>query len=147
MGLSRWGAYIAALLVAWGLLACASPDSVKAGSEWSPIKLAGTQWTAFAIDGLDEVLAPKPQLRWIDDAQISGTGGCNAFGGPVTVGVALLRFGPLRAIGSPCLGIPGGQEDRFFKALERTRKAQVQADQLILLDDVGKVLARFQKTK
>jgi heat shock protein HslJ len=41
--------------------------------------------------------------------------------------------------------MPGSQEDLFFKALELTRKARLEGDQLVLLDDAGKVLARFLK--
>jgi len=42
--------------------------------------------------------------------------------------------------------MPGSQEDRFFKALELTRKARVERDQLVLTDEAGKQLARFLKT-
>jgi heat shock protein HslJ len=42
--------------------------------------------------------------------------------------------------------MPGSQEDLFFKALELTRKARVENDQLILMDDAGKQLARFLRS-
>jgi hypothetical protein len=42
--------------------------------------------------------------------------------------------------------MPGSQEDFFFKALELTRKARLDRDQLILMDESGKVIARFLKT-
>jgi heat shock protein HslJ len=43
--------------------------------------------------------------------------------------------------------MPGSQEDRFFKALELTRKARLERDQLVLMDDNGKQLARFLKVR
>jgi hypothetical protein len=42
--------------------------------------------------------------------------------------------------------MPGSQEDLFFKALELTRKARLERDQLALMDESGKVVARFLKT-
>jgi heat shock protein HslJ len=42
--------------------------------------------------------------------------------------------------------MPGSQEDMFFKALELTRKARMERDQLVLTDENGKQLARLLKT-
>ena len=105
--------------------------------------LAGTAWTAFAIDGVAEVLNPKPRLRWDLSQRVTGTGGCNAFTGNSAVGLDTLRLGPLAAMGKACVTLPGAQEDRFFMALERTRKARLEGEQLVLLDASGQVLARF----
>ena len=41
--------------------------------------------------------------------------------------------------------MPGSQEDLFFKALEMTRKARLDRDQLVLMDEAGKEMARFLK--
>lgn len=105
--------------------------------------LAATAWTAFAIEGVPEVLNPKPKLRWDLSGRITGTGGCNAFGGSSAFGPDSLRLGPLAATGKACLTAPGGQEDQFFKALELTRKARLEGEQLVLQDGSGKTLARF----
>jgi heat shock protein HslJ len=110
------------------------------------VTLAGTEWVAFAIDGVPEVNLPKPRLRWVSADQVTGTGGCNAFRGTALVGAGTLRLGPLASMGRACLSMPGSQEDFFFKALELTRKARLEGDQLVLTDDAGKELARFLKT-
>ena len=113
----------------------------------SALALAGTEWTAFAIDGKAEVTNPKPKLRWLSADKVSGTGGCNGFTGPsVSASPGSLVLGPLASTGRACLSMPGSQEDLFFKALESTRKARIERDQLVLLDESGKQLARFLKT-
>ena len=136
-------------LVLTGLLgSCALPARVEApiAPAMASATLMGTEWVAFAIDGVAEVALPKPKLRWISANQVAGTGGCNPFKGPALVGAGTLRLGPLASTGRACLSMPGSQEDVFFKALELTRKARIDRDQLVLTDDAGKVLARFLKT-
>lgn len=108
------------------------------------LALAGTEWSAFAIDGKAEVVNPKPKLRWVSADKVSGTGGCNGFVGPSVSGSSgSLVLGPLASTGRACLSMPGSQEDLFFKALELTRKARMERDQLVLMDDNGKQLARL----
>ena len=132
-----------------GLLsACALPTRVDApiAPVVASASLAGTEWVAFAVDGVPEVTPPKPRLRWTGADQVTGTGGCNAFRGSALVGPGTLRLGPLVSTGRACLSMPGSQEDFFFKALELTRKAQIDRDQLSLIDESGNVIARFLKT-
>lgn len=140
------------LLLAALLSACAipRPASTPPGAGTAPasaaVSLAGTAWVAFAVDRVPEVLNPKPKLRWISADRVAGTGGCNGFNGRSTGGLDNLRIGPLDSTGRACLSMPGSQEDLFFRAVELTRKARLDRDQLILMDESGKVLARFLKT-
>ena len=113
----------------------------------APLTLAGTEWSAFAIDGKAEVVNPKPKLRWLSADKVAGTGGCNGFtGSSVSTTPGSLALGPLASTGRACLSMPGSQEDMFFKALELTRKARIERDQLVLMDESGKQLARLLKT-
>jgi putative lipoprotein len=139
---------LGALLLAGLIGGCAAPGPVGApmAPSLSPATLTGTEWVAFSIDGVAEITLPKPRLRWVSADQIAGTGGCNPFRGPVAVGSGALRLGPLASTGRACLSMPGSQEDFFFKALELARKARMDRDQLVMMDDAGKVLARFLKT-
>jgi putative lipoprotein len=136
------------LLLVGLLSACALPTRVDApiAPVVASATLAGTEWVAFAIDGVPEVTLPKPRLRWASADQVTGTGGCNAFRGGALVGSGTLRLGPLASTGRACLSMPGSQEDFFFKALELTRNARLDRDQLSLIDESGKVIARFLKT-
>ncbi len=111
----------------------------------APVSLAGTSWVAFAVNGVPEVVAPKPKLRWTAADRIAGTGGCNGFTGRSTTALEDLHLGPLDSTGRACLSMPGSQEDMFFKALESTQKARIERDQLVLLDGNGKQMARFMK--
>ena len=111
----------------------------------APVSLAGTSWIAIAVNGVPEVVAPKPKLNWTSADRVAGTGGCNRFSGRATVGLDDLHIGPLDSMGRACLSMPGSQEDMFFKALESTQKARIERDQLVLLDGNGKQMARFVK--
>lgn len=150
---------LSGLSVAALLSACAvAPSSTSPAVSSTPVAalpaptvptalaLAGTEWAAFAIDGKAEVANPKPKLRWLSADKITGTGGCNGFTGPSVAAPDSLRLGPLASTGRACLSLPGSQEDLFFKALELTRKARIERDQLVLMDESGKQLARFLKT-
>jgi putative lipoprotein len=129
------------------LSACTLSPRVSAPVEpvLTSSSLAGTEWVAFAIDGMPEVSIPKPRMQWVGADQVTGTGGCNRFRGPALVGLGTLRLGPLASTGRACLSMPGSQEDLFFKALEMTRKARLDRDQLVLMDEAGKEMARFLK--
>ncbi len=122
------------------------PTPVASPTAPTALTLAGTEWAAFAINGKAEVANPKPKLRWLSADKIAGTGGCNGFTGASVVAPDSLRLGPLASTGRACLSMPGSQEDLFFKALELTRKARIERDQLVLMDESGKQLARLLRT-
>lgn len=109
--------------------------------------LAGGQWIAFSVEGLVEVDPPKPRLRWIRTDHVEGSGGCNGFSALANPQGVNLRFANLMPVGKPCLTMPGGQEDKFFKALERARMLRFEGDaQLVLLDEQARVVARFTRS-
>lgn len=146
------GLKLYSLLLVTALSACAVPGSGPASrpsEQQQPATsaaLVGGEWVAFAVQGVPEVGLPKPKLRWIAADQVTGTGGCNGFKGRSSGSLSSLQLGPLASTGRACLSMPGSQEDLFFKALELTRKARIERDQLILLDDAGKQLARFLRS-
>jgi heat shock protein HslJ len=141
---ARWWVMAGVILLG----ACAQPPvNLSITVPVTPTVMAGTEWIAFSIDGVDEVLAPKPQLRWVQPERVTGTGGCNAFRGLAVSEDGSLRLGPLAPTGAACLSLPSSQEDLFFKALEQTRNAYLVQDQLVLMDQSGKVVARLLKTK
>lgn len=147
MVLKMRGVVLGSLLLVAVLSGCAAVEPVPPAVPATSTELVGGEWVAFAIDGVDEVVVPKPKLRWTGPEQVSGTGGCNAFAGRVVVGPQGLRIGPLKAVGKPCLTLTGGQEDRFFLVLEQTRNARLEQDQLVLVDATGKTLARLLKAR
>jgi heat shock protein HslJ len=133
-----------ALGVAWALGGCAMPEQEGV---LSAEKLQGPEWVAVSIDGVAAVRSPAPKLRWTGAEQVAGSGGCNAFVGSAVLQGSELRLGPLAATRRACMPTPSGQEDMFFKALENTRTARLEDEQLVLVDQTGKVLVRLAKAK
>jgi len=148
MAMRSPGLKLVSLALVVMLSACAVPGPTSRSAEppLTSTALVGGEWIAFAIHGAPEVQFPKPKLRWIAPDQITGTGGCNGFKGRSSANLSTLQFGPLASTGRACLSMPGSQEDLYFKALELTRRARVEHDQLILMDDAGKQLARFLRS-
>lgn len=143
------GLTLYSLVLVAALSACAVPRPSSRQTEQQPqtsTALVGGEWVAFAIQGVPEVVVPKPKLRWTAPDQVTGTGGCNGFKGRSSGNLSTLQLGPLASTGRACLSMPGAQEDLYFKALELTRKARLERDQLILMDDTGKQLARFLRS-
>lgn len=136
------------LVLAAALSACAIPEAPPTVEiPLTAQSLVGINWMAVTIDGVVPVISPQPQLRWSGSEQVSGTGGCNGFTGKAAVRSGEVRFGPLVATGKACITAPTGQEDMFFKALEQTRSVRLENNQLVLLDQWGKILARLARAK
>lgn len=72
---------------------------------------------------------------------MSGSGGCNTFGGPMTKTRDGLRIGPLMVTQRACLDDELNQfEARFLGALERVRTARSSGGQLVLTANNGEAL-------
>jgi heat shock protein HslJ len=144
MELSKFALKWMALLFAFLLTAC---SSVPVGHSFVPesgTTLGGGDWVAVALQGVASVQEPAPRWRWASVDQVSGSGGCNAFTGRAVVKDGAIQIGPLAATGRLCVALPpGGQEDLFFRALEKARSVRVDAGELILQGSTGEELARF----
>jgi heat shock protein HslJ len=144
MEISKFALKWMALAFVFFLTAC---SSVPVGHSFVPengAPLGGGDWVAVAMQGVASVREPAPRWRWASVDQVSGTGGCNAFAGRAAVKDGQIEIGPLAATGRLCLDVPpGGQEDLFFRALEKARSVRVEAGELILQSATGEVLARF----
>ena len=107
--------------------------------------LSEDTWVAVAIDGVAAVVPAPPTLRWTDTGRVSGSGGCNQFSGKYTLEFDRMAFSALAATRMLCVPAPQGQEDKFFKALELTRRVQLADGGLLLLDEQGQPLIRMVK--
>lgn len=134
------------------LLGCAVPASQSEMPVAEPPAflnaemLTGVDWMAVEIDGIPVVTAPQPRLRWLDENRVSGSGGCNQFAGRSQLAFDRLALGPLAATRMACVAAPQGQEDKFFTALERTRRIGLSDGALILSDEGGKTLLRLVRS-
>jgi heat shock protein HslJ len=132
------------LVVVSLLAACSAAPVGHSFVPESGAMLGGGDWVAVAMQGVSKVQEPTPRWRWTSADQVSGTGGCNAFTGRATLNDGQIQIGPLAATGRLCVALPpGGQEDLFFRALEKARSVRVDAGELVLQDSTGEELARF----
>lgn len=146
MAYLRFSRWLLAGTLALTLSACVVPPA----GQGTPLlasgaALVGTEWVAVQIAGVDTVTAPQPRLRWTAAEQVAGSGGCNNFFGRAVIQQGALLIGPMGATGRMCLALPqGGQEDRFFKALESVRDVRRLGDELWLSDGAGQLLLRLR---
>jgi len=106
--------------------------------------LDGTRWTMdmtqhIDIEGADSVVAS------IDFAsgQVSGSSGCNTFGGTYTVDGDALSFGPLASTQMACDAPKGLVESLVLERLGQVAGYSVTATELLLTDANGETLLRY----
>ena len=107
--------------------------------------LAGTTWVAEDLGGrgvLDRVLTT---LTFERDSMVVGTSGCNNYSAPAERDGARLRFGQAAATRRACPPAVMDQEQRFFGALEETRRFRREGSKLSLLDEQDRPLARLTR--
>ena len=114
------------------LMIAASPASAHED------RLAGGEWV------LDGSGARPPVLRF-EAGRVSGTGGCNRFGGSYESDGATLSFSPLAATRMACPGEAMKTEQAFFDMLGKVKAMKLEGDRLDLLDGEGKVIGRFAR--
>jgi len=132
---------IPALLLPLLLIGCAAPTTAPL----VPESLAGTTWAATGLKRNEMGRETMPRLTFVSTGEVSGTGGCNAFRGKASITADTARFGPLASTRRMCPEGTMRGEDRFFKALDGTRSARIENDQLVLIDASGAVLLRLTR--
>lgn len=102
-----------------------------AGSEWAPLEVAGS-----ALPDDVEVF-----IQFGGDGRVSGSGGCNRFGGTYRQNEHDLSFGPLAATKMACEAPLGDVEAAVFTALDRVAYAEEpEPGRLSLFDADGALL-------
>ncbi len=107
--------------------------------------LQGVDWTVDDPAFIDPRGGRTPTLRFLDDGQVSGSGGCNRFSGPAVASGAGLRLGPLASTRMACLEDAMAVEHRFFVALDAVRAARIDGNRLLLLDQAGTPVLRLAR--
>ena len=85
------------------------------GAVLAPAELVGTQWRFVSIGGTP-VDPDRPTELAFDGERVSGTVGCNRFGGDYSSDGRRLTFGALVMTRMACMG-PVGEQERNFVAL------------------------------
>jgi heat shock protein HslJ len=102
-------------------------------------RLAGGDWVLAGVSG-----AQGPVLRF-EAGRVSGTGGCNRFGGRYEEEGDRLVFSPLAATRMACAPDVMRQEQAFFAMLSKVRRLRIETGTLTLMDDTGAPLASFMR--
>ena len=118
----------AASLIAGCATAGRSATSAIGGAEWHAIEIDGTPAVPSEIN-------QRPSLRVdVDSARVSGSAGCNRFGGTATMSGETIRFSKLISTRRACIDEQRNrQETRYLAALEAIDRYSISGDTLTLL--------------
>ncbi|MCP5364107.1 MAG: META domain-containing protein [Hyphomicrobiales bacterium] len=124
-----------------------------AGTEKNPMAdntseaLTGTSWLAEDIGGRGVIDYAQTTISFDADGRVSGSGGCNRYFGPVTMGENTIAFGVLGSTRRACPPALMDQEQKFFGALAVTRSYRFDepGHKLVFLGDNGEPLMRFSQ--
>jgi heat shock protein HslJ len=111
--------------------------------------IGGAEWHAIEIDGTAAVpndVSQRPSLLVdIDSARVSGSAGCNRFGGGATVSGETIRFTKLFSTRRACIDDRlNQQETRYLAALEAVDRFSISGDTLTLFA-AGQPRAKFTR--
>jgi putative lipoprotein len=124
-------------LLALALVACVE--------EGPPPALTGKSWSAIEIGGASPAGA-APTLT-IADGRVSGTGGCNTYGGEAQINGAAVKFLGLIATEMACTDAEAMEtEQAFMDALSATARAEISEGELTFFSKDGEALVRFTAT-
>ncbi len=116
---------------------CASPGGSEGGSETAQTMeaagLVGTTWIAEDIRGGGVIDNLPSTLTFESFEQVTGSGGCNRYAGPVRIDGRSIAFGPLAATRMACPPAIDDQETKFFAALEDARRFALDSRGLLFL--------------
>ena len=129
----------AALLVYARQAAAAPPDSAP------ELTLEGTSWTLMTlIDGpaASSVIEGTTITLRFEGGQVSGSAGCNDYGGPYTLSRGVLQIGPVAITEQACAAPTGvmEQEMQYIDILQSATIVELEATQLALRTDGAQAL-------
>lgn len=136
------------MLVSWVLCACTSLQGLEPkGAGAATGSLAGSRWVLQRLGSDALPAAPLVTLDFSADGRISGSDGCNRYGGSVTVDGDTIRIG--RDLAGTLMACPGAIEARsraYRDALRDAARFSVDNGRLSLQDESRQTLAVFAPT-
>ena len=102
-------------------------------------------WLAEDIEGSGVIDNVQTTLQIGHDGRAGGHGGCNTYGGEVTIEGDRISFGRMAATMMACVEAVMNQEGKFHDALRRVVSFRIDPDQrkLLLLNEGGETLIRL----
>src|SRR5512147_1737545 len=148
MTLRPWGPVFAALVTMMTVSSGCSSSGASSQSSGNRQALAGTSWLAEDIGRRGVLDNPRTTVSFDQAGRVSGSGGCNRYGGPVEVSGEMIRFGPLASTRMACSPAISDQEERFFAALRSATRFVVTAEgKLVLYDATGNAVVTFNRAE
>jgi heat shock protein HslJ len=113
-----------------------------------PRPLVGSVWRLSSLAyGSDTVSSPiagaQPTARFSADDEISGSTGCNTYGGSYRIDGSAISIGGMRITLRGCEPDVARQEDVFHRALQRAATFRIEGEILTLSDAAGAFLVSF----
>jgi len=99
------------------------------------VTLENTEWKLIRLNGAEVAAENRPTLIFGTNGQLSGSGGCNRYGGGFTREDQTLRVGPIFSTMMACSQPIMTQENAFLAALEAAATLRLANNQLILSGD------------
>ena len=107
--------------------------------------LIGPVWLVEDIGGRGVIDRAQMTMTFDAEGQVTGSGGCNRYFGPVSIDGTAISFGSLGATRKACVPALMDQEQKFFGALAMTRSYRFEqpGHKLVFLGEEGTPLIRF----
>jgi heat shock protein HslJ len=130
----RHAALVLTVLV--GILVAACSGAASPPPKPAPLSLAGTAWRAVSVAGQSTVVGHEPTISFAAD-RVTGSGGCNGFGGTYTFVDGVLKFGemPMTLIG--CADPIGSIETSFMQILTTVKHVSIDDGGQLLIEGTG----------
>jgi heat shock protein HslJ len=135
---------ITGVLAAALLLSACSPATPQtpdlAGTSWKLVSYGPTDAQITAMDGVDT------SLKFSTDGQVSGTFGCNSFGGDYSQDGNSITFGPIMSTMMACDDARNSQDQAGFAVLQGTVSFfYLEGDSMSIHSADGKTMLLFSK--
>ena len=111
--------------------ACSTGGAASPSADRVPATLAGTSWKALSVGNRSTVVDHPPTLTF-EATKVSGSGGCNQFGGDYAYVDGTITFGEMPMTLMGCEDPIGSIESDFLKVLG--------GGVSVSLDDAGQLL-------
>jgi heat shock protein HslJ len=138
-------------MFAFILASCASPVApTTAPNSGAPVALENTQWRLVSFGAREEQTPVLPEtdvtLQFGTGGVVSGTGGCNSFGGKYTLENNMLALTEVNSTLRACLDETANQqEQRYLQALQSTGRVEQNGDRLTIEYDDGNSILTFNR--
>jgi heat shock protein HslJ len=130
------------------LAACAAPGQPGSNQQATPLPalLENQEWTLTSLLGQEPLPGTDASVQF-EDGTVTGTTGCNSFGGEFMLSDNSLTFNNLYQTEMACTE-PAGimqQETAFMQAMMQTASYQITGNQLEIQNSDGETLLVFTR--